>query len=169
MDDSSHDYSRHTEADLREQVASIDPKRFPQRSKSLMLELHRRMLVAEERSRTVHASVATAAHGARFDELDARSARRFFWPFFAFSFILLFVLNFTLGVLATVIATLIGRFDGQSPAELETTFWIVQVTVPLVAAVPVAKALLGQVTKRWFGGFGLRVVRSGPAEQRSAT
>lgn len=57
MDDSSHDYSRHTEADLREKIASIDPAKFPQRSKSLMLELHRRMLLADERSRTVHASM----------------------------------------------------------------------------------------------------------------
>jgi hypothetical protein len=70
MSDGSHDHSRHTEADLRDQTASIDPAKFPLRSKSLMLELHRRMLASEERSKAAAASVATAGRGARFDELD---------------------------------------------------------------------------------------------------
>jgi len=169
MSDGSHDYSRHTVGDLREQIASIDPEQFPQRSKSLMLELYRRMVLSAEQSRTVHAAVATAGSGARFDELDAKSARRFFWPLFGFSFVFSFVVGFAAGVLATVIATVIGRFGGQSPAELETTFLIVRLTVPLVVAVPLTKVWLGQITKRSFGGFGLRIVRSGSSDERPAT
>ena len=157
MNDSSHDYSRHTEADLRDQIAWIDPAKLPQRAKSLMLELHRRMLMSEELSKTASASMATGGGGARFADLDSRSAQRFFWPFFGFSFIFSFVAGFASAVLATVVATLIGRF-GQPPLESQTTLQVVQITLALALAVPLAKLWTRQVTKRWFGGFGLRIV-----------
>jgi len=125
-----------------------------------MLELHRRWLGAEERSRAASASVATAGSGARFDELDSRSARRFFWPFFGFSFIFSFVAGFATAVVATVIATIIGRVGDQSPAQLQTTLPLVQVGLALVLAVPLTKLWTRLITKRSFGGFGLRIVRS---------
>jgi len=159
MSDSAHDYSRHTEADLRDQIASIDPAKFPLRSKSLILELHRRMLASEERSRAASASVATAGRGARFDELDSSSARRFFWPFFWFSVIFYLVVAVILSVGVSAIAGVIDAFGDQPSQGSELTFRVVQIIVSVVVAVPLTRLWLRQITKRSFGKFGLRVVR----------
>jgi len=159
MSDSSHDYSRHTEADMREQIASIDPARFPLRSKSLMLELHRRMLAAEERSRASLASVATAGRGARFDELDSKSERKFFWPFFWFNVAFYLVTALILSIGISVIAGVVDAFGDQPYRAPELTFRVVQIIVSVVVAVPLTRFWARQVTKRSFGGFGFRVVR----------
>lgn len=159
MSDSSHDYSMHTQADLRDQIASIDPARFPLRSKSLMLELHRRMLGSEERSKAASALVATAGRGATFDELDARSARKFFWPFFVFNVILSLGVAVMLSVGASAIAGVMDAFgDGSSPVS-ETTFPVAHAILSVAVAVPLARFWTRQITKRSFGEFGLRVVR----------
>jgi hypothetical protein len=159
MGDGDHDYSRHTEADLREQIASIDPAKFPLRSRSLMLELYRRMLASEEGSRAASAAVATAGRGARFDELDSSSVRRFFWPFFWFSVIFYLVVAVTLSLGISAIAGVVDAFGDQPSQASELTFRVVQIIVSVVVAVPLTRLWLRQITKRSFGKFGLRVVR----------
>jgi hypothetical protein len=171
MSDSSHDYSRHTEADLREQIASIDPARFPLRSGSLVRELHHRWLLAEERARATSASVSTAGTGARFDQLDSRSARLFFWPFLGFSFVFSFAVGFAIALLASIVTGVVAALWKQAPSEVDTTFRVVQVVLSVAVAVPATRFWLRQLTKRSFGGFGLRVVRTdvtAVAEQANA-
>jgi uncharacterized membrane protein YhaH (DUF805 family) len=171
MSDSSHDYSRHTEADLREQIASIDPARFPLRSASLLRELHRRWLLAEEQAGAASASTATAGEGARFDQLDAKSARRFFWPLVGFSFVFSFAVGFAVALLAAIVTGVVAAVSEQTPSDTEATFRVVQIIFGLAVFVPVMKVWVRQLTKRSFGGFGLRVVRPGVtavAEQANA-
>jgi len=154
MNVQSYDYSKHTVEELGDEVSLVDAKLQPERAKVLQNELHKRLILAQAAAGRVHSAHAVTV-GARFDELDPTTRRRFFWPFFGFS--LLFAASYTLIVtlVVVIIAALIRRAMGDSGAD---PYKITNLVLSLAVAVPGTVIWLRQLTKRYFGGYGLRVV-----------
>jgi hypothetical protein len=157
MNQRSYDYSKHTVEELGDEVSIVDAKAQPERATALYRELHRRLVVAQEDVN--HAvSEQALAEGARFDQLDAPTRRRFFWPYFWFQAAFGIAYAVALLAITVVVAVVIIAMRGSNGADPEGTTRITQIVVGLLLAVPMSAWWLRQKTKRAFGGYCLRIV-----------
>ena len=156
MNQLSHDYSKHTLDELGYEVSTLDARACPERAAGLYQELHKRLILALDDAKRVHSDRALVV-GARFDQLDGSSRRRFFWPYLGVNAAFAIVYSFATALVAIVIAAVIiavrrrSGLDGSDPTR------IVQLVLSLILLVPVATWWLEQVTKRTFGGYCLRI------------
>ena len=108
-----HDYSRHTLDELEGEISNLNPERFPDRARMLQTELHRRLVDASSKAGVANA-IAAVAQGARYDQLDKTTSRKFFWPFFGFSFILSFCFGFAVAFLAAIVGAFVVALRARS-------------------------------------------------------
>jgi hypothetical protein len=158
MTEQHHDYSRHELYELESESFNLDPAKHPGRSKSLQIELIKRLQHASA-SAAVAKSHRALSVGARYAELDRAAARRFLWPFLGFSFLFSFVVGFIVAFIAsfaTGVLASFGAFEAQSLTARTVRFGFT-----LLLAVPVAIAWLKFFTSRSFGGYGLRIIEAG--------
>jgi len=153
MNEQSHDYSRHTVEELGNEVSYLDAKAHPERAKALQRELFERLRGAQGAAKRVASSQAVAA-GAEYDQLDAQTRRRFFWPYFGFSIIFGVSYSFVLAFAAAFIGAIVMRAGGLDTNPTKA----IQIGLGLLLAVPMSVFWLRQVTKRRFGGHGLRIL-----------
>jgi hypothetical protein len=161
MNKSDHDYSRHTDDELHDAVSTMDAAKYPDRAASLLRELETRL----ERAKGI-ASAATSkqatTRGASFDELDARSASRFFWPFLGFTVFLSCLWGFLGGFIGGFLGSLFFGstvlLNSPSGIPLLTTVNLSSLIVSIAMIVPFWRFWLKRATRRTFGGFTLRIL-----------
>jgi hypothetical protein len=160
MNPPHHDYSRHSVDELQVEVYNLDVTKFPERARSLQVELLKRLAAAD--TAAAESSTAKAvAEGAQFDELTKGVAQRFFWPFFGFSFLISFFYGFLVGFVAAFIGGIVTTAQERGGDPVSNPAQLIQIAILLVFAVPFGIFWLKQVTKRSFGGYGLRILKTG--------
>ena len=158
MTDQLHDYSKHTAAEIEQECVILDPAKYPERAKSLQLELLKRFRNASASAATAASSHALSV-GAQYDQLEPQAARSFFWPFIGVSFLFSFVAGFLVSFVASFTVGVLASFGALEQSSLAARGLQLAITLPL--AIPVATLWLKVFTRRWFGGYGLRLVRAG--------
>jgi hypothetical protein len=162
MNDGTHTYTRHTDAELSSILLSIDIEKNPRNARNLAEEIERRWLATKDQlSETVTANVV--ATGARFSDLAGVAASRFFWSFFwrltfvglAFGIGILF-LQFGVALLLAVVAMIAGQ-SREGAQELSRYALLL---TSLMVMVPYARFLLREITSRTFGGYAIRIVHA---------
>jgi hypothetical protein len=162
MNDGSTQYSTATDAELSSSLRAIDIDKYPQNTRYLLLEIERRWLKTMDKALQKSTDEALA-EGASFRELDATSARRFFWPYFGYSVLLslgLTVVGLALSVILSMTVGIFASVVGQDEAFIRKFAEYAYPIAMLILAVPFAKYFIGRITHRSFGGFALRIMHS---------
>jgi ABC-type multidrug transport system fused ATPase/permease subunit len=159
MNASGHNYSRHTLEELTHETSHLDCSKHPERAKSLQIELLTRLEAATAKA-SISNEIAAVAEGAKFSELTPSAARTFFWPFFGFSFLITFVYGFLVGFVAALIGGVVVYYQQRSGEPASDPTQLIQLAIFLVLAVPFMTFWLRQVTKRSFGGYSLRILKT---------
>jgi ABC-type sugar transport system permease subunit len=161
MNQTAHDYSRHSDDELHEAIRLVDVQRHPERALGLIQELERRLSSARQAAAIVADAVAIRT-GASFSQVDPPVRRTLFWRLFWWSVIFSVVAGFLQGLAMSVIDELLNEYYTGPPRR---RFWIdslLSLLALALMAVAFWRLWLGFITKRSYGGHGVRVVKSGP-------
>lgn len=159
MTGSGHDYSRHTLEELTHETSHLDCVKHPERAKRLQVELLARLEAASAKA-SISNEIAAVADGAKFGDLTPGTARTFFWPFFGFSFLITFVYGLLVGFFAALIGGVVVYYQQRAGEPVSDPTQLIQLAIFLVLAVPFMTFWLKQVTKRSFGGYSLRIIKT---------
>jgi H+/Cl- antiporter ClcA len=159
MNNTAHDYSRHNDDELHEAIRLVDVHKHPERALGLIQELERRLVSARRAASVVSDAVAIRT-GASFSQLNSRDRRPLFWRLFWWSVLVSVLFGFLQGLAMSVIDEALKEYYRGPPRP---RFWIdsaLSLMVLVLVAIGYWRALLGVITKRSYGGYGVKVVKS---------
>jgi hypothetical protein len=160
MIDGKHDYSRHSDAELRDRIYGFPYAEQPRNADIFVRELEKRWFQAEQRLAAQNSADAVT-RGAAFGELDAPTAKAFFWPYIRYCLWigLIYAIAY-MGVfigLALVNAIVMRVSTGASSGGLPSA--VLSLTASFLLLIPFSRFYLKRITRKPFAGYGLRIVR----------
>lgn len=161
MNQIAHDYSRHSDDELHDTLQNVDVQRHPERALGLMQELDRRLRVARRDAAVVSSAVA-ARTGASFGEIDARARRPLFWRLFWWSVLVSVLFGLLQGLAMSIVDELLKEYYSGPPGG---RFWVdsaLRFLAITLIGIAFWRALLGVITKRTYGGLGVRIIKIEP-------
>lgn len=160
MIDGTHDYSRHTDHELRGRIYTLPFADQPRNAETLARELEKRWWQAIQQAASQRSSEAITK-GAAFSELDSPTAKAFFWRYVRYNVLLglLFTAAFLcVDVGLSIVNALVAQIaTGDATGGLPGL--VIFLIASLLLMVPFSRFYLTRVTRKSFGEYGLRIVR----------
>jgi hypothetical protein len=162
MSHDAHNYTRYSDAELRDLVGTLPFEEQPNNARSLATELEQRWSREAQRSASLHSDVSLTK-GASFSDLEPSSARAFFWRFVSYSLVLSIIctaITFAVFIALAIVIGVVARIRTGSASGLQMPSSVLYLISALITLVPLTAYCLRRITARRFGSYALKIVKA---------